>query len=138
MAIKLLLFKRLKGAFPKQDPGQRESKEGPEDVKQHDAVLCRHLDFENVLITTFQYCIVYGGDICGLRYRFKGDVQEQKSLTFSRTWRSHSFRTNPDTSSRPMRTRWTGLVFPSTAPIEMRAEAVHISATTKLHQNIDL
>jgi len=60
-------------------------------------------------------------------------MPDGKLLTISRVWRSHRFRTNPDTSSRAMKTRCTGLVFPSKAPIEMRAEAAHISATTKLN-----
>lgn len=60
------------------------------------------------------------------------DVRVKHGLTLRRDCRSFSFRMNPDTSSRPMRMRWTGLVFPSTAPIETRADAAHISATIKL------
>lgn len=114
-----------------QDPGQHESKEGPKDVKLHDAVQGLDLELDNTITSEFptkrsEYiaCPAYDVNTLGLK--------RTSLLTLSRVWRSHSFKTNPDTSSRAMRMRWTGLVFPSTAPIEMRAEAVHISATTKL------
>lgn len=59
--------------------------------------------------------------------------QTKVTYTLRRLRRSHSLRMNPVTSSRAMMVSWTGLVFPKTAPMEMSAEAVHISATTRLY-----
>lgn len=48
-AIKFLLFKLLHWSFPKQDTGQHQAKESPEDVKHHGAVQRPDLQSGNII-----------------------------------------------------------------------------------------